>query len=135
SMSLLNTPMITNVDPSRLHQVITNLVTNAINYTGEGGTVSVMLEEMTHQSQRYAVIHVEDTGVGIPKKLQADIFKPFFRVSDFNTGVGLGLSITKEIVELHGGYITLESEEGVGTRFSVWLPLADSSPDAAADEE
>ena len=108
-------------DPERLTQVVTNLVTNAINYTPEGGSIHVTLQQEDHQ----AVLSVQDTGIGIPAHLIGEIFKPFFRVNDFNTGVGLGLSITKEIIELHHGEITVSSQEGEGTCFTVRLPLVE----------
>lgn len=109
-------------DSQRLQQVITNLVSNAMNYTPEGGSITVNMTHERRDGNIYCVIHVHDTGIGIPDHLQPDIFKPFFRVNDFNAGVGLGLSITKEIVEMHEGEITLHSKIGEGTRFDVWLP-------------
>lgn len=116
-------PLLVMADSSRLTQVITNLVTNAINYTQEGGTVSVIVEP---DEDSGALVHVEDTGVGIAPELLPNIFKPFIRGSEQSTGAGLGLSITKEIVELHQGEITISSEPGRGSRFTVRLGLAGS---------
>lgn len=117
-------PVMVMADAERIAQVITNLLTNAINYTPEGGKISVDLRYITQKmGNNFVALDVRDTGIGIPQNLLHDIFKPFFRVSDYNTGTGLGLSITKEIVELHGGVITVDSEEAEGTCFTVELPL------------
>ncbi|MCL4255513.1 MAG: PAS domain S-box protein, partial [Anaerolineae bacterium] len=119
-------PVLVMADAERIAQVITNLLTNAINYTPEGGKISVELRyigQKNNMGDDFVALDVRDTGIGIPKNLLHDIFKPFFRVSDYNTGTGLGLSITKEIVELHGGMITVDSEEAEGTCFTVELPL------------
>ncbi len=114
-----------NVDPARLTQVVTNLISNAINYTPEGGAVTLCLETL-HAERRVNII-VADTGVGIPDEHLAQIFKPFFRVPNETIAVkgsGLGLAISKEIVDLHGGTLTAESEQGKGSRFIVRLPLS-----------
>jgi len=117
-------PLIALVDMERIAQVVTNLLTNAINYTPEGGKIVVELRQTYDEmKQSFVELDVNDTGIGIPQHLLQDIFKPFFRVSDYNTGTGLGLSITKEIIELHGGTIRVESEEAEGTCFTVRLPL------------
>ncbi len=118
-------PLRIDVDPSRLVQVITNLLTNAINYTPAGGqvTVSVCRQRRSDSEPLRALIKVSDTGIGIPENMQKEVFKPFVRINDYSSGVGLGLSITREIVEIHGGEITLESQPGEGTTFSIWLPL------------
>lgn len=115
-------------DESRMAQVITNLITNAINYTPEGGRIDVEVTADTDvandSSQRYGYVRVCDTGIGIPAELVPQVFKPFFRVNDYSSGMGLGLSITKEIVELHRGEILVESEVNQGTCFVVKLPLS-----------
>ncbi|TVR22970.1 MAG: PAS domain S-box protein [Anaerolineaceae bacterium] len=116
-------PSVIALDDQRMQQVITNLITNAINHTPEGGMVTVSVRRMYRDGVEHAVVDVSDTGVGIPPELLPHIFKPFFRVNDYDQGVGLGLSIAKEIVEMHGGTISVVSTEGEGTRFSVWLPL------------
>lgn len=120
-------PLMVLVDAERIAQVVTNLLTNAINYTPEGGKISIELRygdgTLGINLPTFVELDVRDTGIGIPKHLLQDIFKPFFRVSDYNTGTGLGLSITKEIIELHGGTIVVESEEAEGTCFTVRLPL------------
>jgi two-component system phosphate regulon sensor histidine kinase PhoR len=119
------TPLSISADRLRIEQVITNLITNAISYTPENGevAVTVTVEEQNEIGKRFAAIQVRDTGIGIPEDVLPDIFQPFFRVNDFQSGMGLGLSISKEIVEMHGGKITVESEINMGACFTVYLPL------------
>jgi len=112
------------VDPDRIHQVITNLVTNAINYTPEGGhvTVRVALEhDADHKPQ--AVIHVSDNGSGIREQDLPNIFQPFYRGTAQSRGTGLGLSIAREIVLMHDGQIEVQSTVDVGSTFAIRLPL------------
>jgi PAS domain S-box-containing protein len=110
-------------DERRLRQIIINLVGNAIKFTREG-SVSVCF---LHPSAEHWAIQVADTGTGIPKDAQAYIFEPFRQVDSAithdNRGIGLGLSITKQLVDLMGGRITLESEIGKGSTFTVLLPI------------
>jgi PAS domain S-box-containing protein len=112
-------------DPDRIIQVLTNLITNALSYTPRGGQTTLRLD-MTQDAEtakEYALIEVEDTGIGIAPEHLVRVFEPFYRVSGNVEGSGLGLAIAKEIVELHGGDITIESKLGAGTRFRVRLPL------------
>jgi signal transduction histidine kinase len=117
-------------DPDRLAQVLGNLLSNAIKYTS-AGTISIQARVEGGQ----VVIVVADTGIGIAPAEQARIFEPFYR-SDrdrrFPQGMGLGLSIARDLVEAHGGRLTVESTPGQGSRFSVWLPLAPVPTDPAA---
>ncbi|HEX2620623.1 MAG TPA: HAMP domain-containing sensor histidine kinase, partial [Phototrophicaceae bacterium] len=108
------------VDPARFAQVLTNLMINAINYTPSGGRVTVEAALADDE----IVISVCDTGMGIPEEWFEQIFQPFFRGQEHSTGAGLGLSITREIVELHGGRIEVNSTLGQGTCFHVWLQKA-----------
>jgi two-component system, OmpR family, phosphate regulon sensor histidine kinase PhoR len=118
SGEVLAGPVCASVDLSRMMQVLTNLVVNAINYTPAGGHVTVTCASPDGQP----VIRVIDTGVGIPAELVHKVFEPFFRVDDGTTkGSGLGLTIVKEIVEAHGGKIVVESQPGLGSVFSVYL--------------
>ena len=111
-------------DPLRLGQALDNLVSNAIKYTPNGGRVSIT----TAHDGETATIKVSDTGIGIPKGEQAQIFGRFFRTSNARIsgiqGTGLGLAITRGIVEAHGGTIGFDSEEGGGTTFCITLPHA-----------
>jgi GAF domain-containing protein/nitrogen-specific signal transduction histidine kinase len=117
------------VDPNRMIQVLNNLVSNAIRYTLTGGSVIVSIGEQMAEGRKWATITVADTGMGIPATEMPHIFDRFFRGKRPRemqlTGTGLGLSIVQEIVEFHGGRVEVESEENVGSIFTVWLPLAD----------
>jgi len=116
------------VDPERMRQVLKNLLGNAILYTPEGGKVTVSIGEAEAEGRTWATVAVADTGMGIPKNELPHVFERFFRGQRPRemqvSGTGLGLAIAKDIVALHGGEITLESEEGVGTTFTVWLPIS-----------
>ena len=114
-----------NGDSERLAQVFDNLFSNAIKYTPSGGRV----EGWVGRDGDVAVVRVRDTGRGIAESEQSKIFNKFFRgsgvLTDAIPGVGLGLSITKTIVDAHGGSIAVSSELGQGTTFEVRLPLAE----------
>jgi len=132
------------VDLEWMVQVLDNLVENAIYYTPEGGTVMASTGTKEAEGRTWATVTVADTGMGIPEDELPHIFDRFFRGVEPRSmqisGTGLGLAIVKEIVELHGGWVTAESpstgsgqapsttlktgEEGVGSTFTVWLPLA-----------
>lgn len=119
-------PAIVLASASKLMQLITNLVANALNYTEEG-TISV--EILVIDSE--ALIIVEDTGIGIPQEDMPHLFERFYRGHNVNElevrGTGLGLGIVKEVVDLHMGKIIVESEEGHGTRFQISIPLSTDS--------
>ncbi|NJL93694.1 MAG: GAF domain-containing protein [Anaerolineae bacterium] len=106
--SLPATPLEVAADRTRLVQVLTNLLFNALTYTGPGGQVRV---ELTAPDATHVLLAVEDTGIGIAPELISEVFKPFFRAVEGTTrGTGLGLTITREIVELHGGSISVQSQ-------------------------
>ncbi len=114
------------IDPRRIRQVVVNLIDNGIKFSkkdAEDKYVKVSVEKKDDS----VLITVEDNGIGIPKDKLERIFEKFYRVDSSLTyeisGTGLGLTIAKEIVELHGGRIWVESEEGVGSKFFVELPL------------
>ena len=119
-------------DALRLGQALDNLVSNAIKYTPDGGQVSIA----TSHNGETATITVSDTGIGIPRDEQAQVFGRFFRTSNARTsgiqGTGLGLAITRGIVEAHGGTIAFDSDEGVGTTFRITLPHAHAAALASA---
>jgi signal transduction histidine kinase len=108
-----------NADASQLHQVLVNLVVNAIQATPGGGTVTLA----TGHDGEEAILIVRDTGVGMTNELKANIFTPFFTTKDVNEGTGLGLAVVHGIVAGHGGRIHVESEPGHGSRFEIRLPL------------
>ncbi len=113
-------------DRNLLEQVVSNLLTNALNYTISGGVVQVMTKPAPSNSTDGIAIHVEDTGPGIPAKERGHLFERFYRGEASRAlgvpGTGLGLAISREIIELHQGSITLVSEVGEGSTFTVWLP-------------
>jgi len=118
--------LLVEVDESRMMQVLTNLVTNAINYTPDGGAVEVSMDAAPGgpaAPHGWAIINVTDTGIGIAPDQLPDVFQPFFRANDFNPGMGLGLSITREIIAQHNGHISVDSTLNEGTTFTVKLPL------------
>lgn len=110
-------------DVAGLRQLVGNLVSNAVRYTPRGGSVVVRLQR-TDSALR---LEVEDTGIGIPKDDLPRIFEEFFRSANARShtsdGTGLGLSIVKAVAEQHAGSVSVESEQGKGTRFTVDLPL------------
>lgn len=109
-------------DPLRLAQMVGNLVENAIKYTPPGHAVSISAGEENGR----AWIRVSDTGPGIPLEEQELIFTPFYRGGygrRIKQGMGLGLSITRDLAEAHSGTITLESTPGQGSSFTLWLPI------------
>jgi two-component system phosphate regulon sensor histidine kinase PhoR len=110
------------IDPERMMQAVNNLVGNAIRYTPPGGAVTISTGEQEAGDRRWATVTVTDTGIGIPEDELPYIFEEPREMQP--AGTGLGLSIAKEIVELHGGHVTVESEKGVGSVFTIWLPLA-----------
>lgn len=121
-----DTPVYVWADRERMIQVVTNLVTNGINYTPTSGQILVRLRSLPGHAQ----IEVEDTGIGIASDNLPHIFQPFFRVVSEVEGSGLGLSIAKEIVTLHGGSLNAQSELKRGSCFTVTLPTrAKPEPD------
>lgn len=124
-------------DRQYLSKVVGNLLGNAVKYTPQYGHIEIDLEEAEEASPggkkgRFLTVTVEDNGIGIPKAEIARAFTKFFRASNVSEseieGTGLGLFLAKEIVEMHGGSIWLESREGVGTKISFTVPT--SRPDA-----
>lgn len=112
-------------DRGKLKQVLLNLLTNSIKYNRPNGQIYVRWDIITEDQK--VQISVRDTGYGISRENQKQMFQKFFRVADtagFTQGTGLGLVITKHIVEAHGGQIWLESEEGEGTTFFFTIPLS-----------
>lgn len=111
-------------DQVRATEVATNLIANAINYTPSGGSVSVFLE----QTPTEVITHVQDTGEGIPPDAIPRLFQKFFRVAGKlehgSRGTGLGLYISKTIIDMHKGKIWVESTVGKGSTFSFTLPIA-----------
>jgi two-component system NtrC family sensor kinase len=113
-------------DPTRLRQMVDNLLSNAIRYTPRKGTIKISLQPEVDQ----VILQVQDTGPGIPPSDQPYIFDKFYRASNIDSdipGSGLGLAIVKTIVENHQGRAWVESDLGEGSTFTVVLPVADDS--------
>jgi PAS domain S-box-containing protein len=113
-------------DQVRLKQVILNLLENAVKYNRYGGQVTITSE----MKKDAIVVHVRDTGIGIPIEEQSKIFEPFYRIENNNSveGTGIGLALVQQITQLLGGKIGLQSTKGVGSNFWVELPLTTSIP-------
>ncbi len=112
-----------NVDIDKMSQVMVNLITNAVKYSPDGTTIFIR----TKKQLNAVCIEIEDNGMGIAKKEQKNIFKSYYRVNSKvgkTAGLGLGLYISKKIVDMHKGKITLVSEIGRGTTFKIYLPSA-----------
>ncbi len=123
-------------DPNVLERILVNLLANAFKFTDHGGTITVEVavgpsedvagQEVESGPGRYVTIAVADTGRGIPDEHLPHVFDRFYQVEDWRhhqQGSGIGLSLARELVELHGGTISVHSRVGVGTRFEVRLPL------------
>lgn len=124
-------PMLASVDTLRIEQVLTNLLDNAIKYSPEGGDIDVTV---CQPDPEHVEIAVRDHGMGIPSESRARIFDRFFqaREHDSTSGMGLGLYISHQIVELHGGQIAVESPPDGGSRFTVLLPIRAVTPSQTA---
>ena len=119
------------VDPVRLQQILINILSNAVKYNKPGGNIEIWCEE--NQQTRTGRLYVKDTGFGIPEKYKSVIFDPFSRDSrtaEMREGTGIGLSITKSLIESMNGEIGFESTVGEGTTFWIDIPLAAKSPSA-----
>ena len=127
-------------DPTQLHQVLMNLCVNARDAMPEGGVLSLAASNvdldddavrllMQGRPGRYVLVAVRDTGHGIPRELVDRIFEPFFTTKGVGKGTGLGLSTVSGIVRSHGGFVTVDSEIGLGSSFNIYLP---SMPDSDA---
>ena len=128
-------------DCIRLQQILINLINNAIKFTPKGGTVTVRSKQVETVNRRVRLqMQVEDTGIGMSKEFLPKVFQAFAQEHDATTssygGSGLGLSIAKNFARMMGGDITVESEEGVGTTFTVevWLDLAMEQKEDGGEE-
>jgi signal transduction histidine kinase len=113
-------------DFSRLERVLANVLDNAVKYSPEGAPIAIELHAEVSPDNAWAVVSVQDRGLGIPSQDLPHVFERFFRgsnVPDGSAGTGLGLSGARQVVEQHGGQIELDSELGVGTRVTIRLPL------------
>ena len=113
-------------DPYKLRQVLINIITNAVHATGPGGRITVTSEPVDNR----VALTIRDTGQGIPREHLKKIFEPFFSTKPPGEGTGLGLFVTRSIIDKLGGEIDVESQLGVGTRFLIKLP---AYPDTECD--
>ncbi|MBW4576676.1 MAG: response regulator [Aphanothece sp. CMT-3BRIN-NPC111] len=109
------------IDETLMRYILSNLLSNAIKYSPHGGNINVEL----NCEDETVILRIQDWGIGIPQENQAQLFEPFYRASNVRRiqGTGVGLSVVKQCVDLHGGQIAVESELGVGTTFTVMLPV------------
>ncbi|MBU2480663.1 MAG: response regulator, partial [Proteobacteria bacterium] len=138
-------PIIINANTSQVNQIIINLVTNAAHAITDTGVIEIGLE-LTHLDEnqaaqypdllpgKYADLFVSDTGCGIARENLACVFDPYFTTKTPDKGSGLGLSVVHGIVKIHGGHITVCSEETKGTTFHVYLPLSLHKPGKTEDK-
>lgn len=128
TLNLPDARVIVNGDKQKLSRIITNLVSNAIKYTPDGGKIQVSVK--ADNEARKVCLSVSDTGIGIPEKEVGRIFDRFFQASNsgdgaqVNSSSGIGLHMAKEYAQMHGGEITVESQIGAGSTFTVMLPMA-----------
>lgn len=120
-------PLWTRTDPARVRQILDNLVSNALKYTRTGAVTIRMRSDSARRvrdRRRWITISVSDTGPGVPPTSRDSIFQEFVRIAhDGVEGLGVGLSISRRLARLLGGEITLQSEVGAGSTFTLWLPL------------
>ncbi|MDV7393893.1 HAMP domain-containing sensor histidine kinase, partial [Arthrospira platensis SPKY1] len=110
-------------DKAKMSRIFYNLISNAIKYSNEGGKIEIK----SYAKDKFLYIDFIDNGIGVPEKQQELIFKRFTRGTNVTnkgiSGTGIGLMLSKKIIELHGGKILLESQENVGSKFTVVLPF------------
>lgn len=132
-------PLEIEADQDRLTQVVTNLIGNSMKFTPAGGKITIEAKKIQDREPVYLNVSVRDTGLGIPKQEQPKIFDKFVQLSSSMTstsgGAGLGLTISKEIVELHGGRIWVESEEGKGSCFIFEIPVKNGTSNSDVETE
>lgn len=112
-------------DPARVRQILVNLLSNAVKFTEDGGRITVRCGTESQDHERPVYVSVEDTGIGIAPEQLSDIFQPFVQASTGTTrthgGTGLGLSISRQLARIMDAEITVESESGSGSTFTLWL--------------
>lgn len=116
-------------DPSQIHQVLINLVVNAIQAMPDGGTLAIS----THADEKFVYLQIKDTGVGMDSETAKQIFTPFFTTKGIGQGTGLGLSVVHGILADHGGAVDVKSALGQGSCFEVRLPIQNGPAGARGD--
>jgi signal transduction histidine kinase len=110
-----------NINPNAFHQAMYQIIKNACDSMPEGGNVFVTVDKEEEQ----IAIEIKDLGLGVPESIKQEIFDPFMTQGKEN-GVGLGLAVTKKIIEDHKGKITVDSDLGEGSRFKIYLPIIEN---------
>ena len=125
SLDTEHTSLMVEVDRERIEQVLNNLLSNAIKYSPQGGPIELAIRE--EDEPHTALLSIRDRGIGIPSLQQAYIFGCFVRAENARTseitGTGLGLFLSRELVERHDGRLWFESTEGAGSTFFMTIPL------------
>jgi PAS domain S-box-containing protein len=150
TVRVTGSPLCTMVDVGPIEQILMNLSTNARDALPDGGELSIETDEVfvdelycrsvdTGRPGRYALITVSDNGVGMDREVCARIFEPFYTTKQLGKGTGLGLAIVYGIIRQHNGFITVYSEPGIGTSFSVYIPISENprtevTPDSAVKD-
>ncbi|MGN6436758.1 MAG: substrate-binding domain-containing protein [Agriterribacter sp.] len=113
------------IDCEKIEKVFFNILSNAFKFTGDNGTIHVIIKK--DESSGEAIVRVQDSGIGMGKEEQGHLFEMFYQASyDSNKGTGLGLALSKELIELHKGRITVESEKDKGSTFTIYLPTGNA---------
>jgi len=120
------------IDPEKMQLAINNLLSNAFKYSPQGGDVTLSTRLDCIDGKKFSVIDIQDQGIGLSSIQVERVFERFYRAdaSGKIPGTGLGLSLVKQVVELHQGRIYLSSKPGLGTTASLWIPIAIDVPDA-----
>lgn len=120
-------PVVVRADRGRVHQVVFNLLNNALQALPGGGHVAIRTGPGERAGEAFGVVRVEDDGPGVPAAVRASIFDPFFTTKSVGHGTGLGLAVCEDLVHAHGGWIEHAEREGGGACFSFGLPLSPTS--------
>lgn len=137
TLSVPETPLISRVDIDKIEKILYNLLSNAFKFTPVGGAIHLKAAIQHNGQNKYMQITVQDSGHGIPADQLPHVFNRFYQGKQYYSdeqGTGIGLALTKELVELHDGKVWVESEEGHGARFIVQLPLSDADGEAVFSE-
>ena len=115
-----------NIDKTKIEQAVRNLLSNAYKFSPNNGAINIDVSEVMHEGSAKVLIAIQDHGIGMTAQQLKRVFEKFYRADQSGKipGTGLGMAITKDIITHHGGNIEIESQLGVGTKVSVYLPVA-----------
>lgn len=134
-MDIADDLLVAQGDPSQFQQVAMNLVVNAQDAVGDGGSVFVRTYNADRGGAKGVVLEVEDDGCGMPPDVVERMFEPFYSTKEQGDGYGLGMAVVYGIVESHGGLVEVESEVSKGTVIRVWLPAVEGENDSTGEDE